>query len=441
MKLPLTAKLMIPLMVLGSAGSAWALPSFARQTGLSCNVCHYDPPELTPFGRWFKLHGYTLVNDTKANTIGDGNTLQLLRVLPLAVMFQASDTVLQKAQPGTQNGTVEFPQQLSLFLAGSMAKHFGVFAQTTYDHQSDHFTMDNTDIRYANSVKVNGKDLTYGVTLNNNPTLEDLWNSTPAWGFPYVSADQTPGSIADPVIDGALAQDVAGIGGYAMWNNHLYGDISLYRSEHAGGSAPADGSGFGYNISGAAPYWRFAWQQNVGKGYLEVGTYGIYMRSFPGAISGPADRYVDPSFDFSYERPFGADTLSLHGTYIHESSNMQATYTAGGAAMSGHSLDLGRMDATYYWGSKYNVTASYFNMAGSSDSVLYAPAAVTGSRTGSPNTAGYIFEGSYWPDQNIDLTLAYNGFSRFNGSGTNYDGSGRNASDNNTVYAAVWFNY
>lgn len=432
-------KLIAPFMILSCAASAWAVPSFARQTGLSCNVCHYDPPELTPFGRWFKLHAYELVDHTKQNTVGDGKSLQLLRVLPLSAMFQTSDTALKKAQPGTQNGTVEFPQQFSLFLAGAMARHFGLMAQTTYDHQSDHFTMDNTDIRYANSMKLNGKDLTYGVTFNNNPTVEDLWNSTPAWGFPYISADQTPGSIADPVIDGGLAQDVAGLGGYAMWNNHLYGDITLYRSEHAGGPAPADGSAFSYNIDGVAPYWRFAWQQYVGKGYLEVGTYGIYMRSIPGAVNGSADRYVDPSFDFSYEHPFGADTLSVHGTYIHEGSSMEATYLAGGAAMPDHSLDLGRMDATWYWGSKYNVTASYFNLVGTSDSTLYSPAAVTGSRTGSPNTAGYFVQGSYWPVQNIDISLAYNGFSRFNGSGVNYDGSGRNASDNNTVYTAVWF--
>ena len=29
-----------------------------------------------------------------------------------------------------------------------------------------------------------GKPFTYGITLNNNPGVEDLWNSTPAWGFP-----------------------------------------------------------------------------------------------------------------------------------------------------------------------------------------------------------------------------------------------------------------
>ena len=35
-----------------------AVPSFARQTGLACNGCHYTPPELNPAGRRFKLTGY-----------------------------------------------------------------------------------------------------------------------------------------------------------------------------------------------------------------------------------------------------------------------------------------------------------------------------------------------------------------------------------------------
>ncbi|MGA7073688.1 MAG: cytochrome C, partial [Bradyrhizobium sp.] len=36
-----------------------ALPSFARQTGQPCGTCHTDFPALTPYGRRFKLLGYT----------------------------------------------------------------------------------------------------------------------------------------------------------------------------------------------------------------------------------------------------------------------------------------------------------------------------------------------------------------------------------------------
>ena len=88
----------------------------------------------------------------------------------------------------------------------------------TYESQGDHFSMDNTDIRYANKTKLGGKELVYGLDLNNNPTLDDLWNSTPAWGYPWVASDVAPTPAAAAIINGTLAQDVAGFGGYTMWD-------------------------------------------------------------------------------------------------------------------------------------------------------------------------------------------------------------------------------
>ena len=38
---------------------AKALPSYARQTGQPCGTCHTDFAGLTPYGRLFKIQGYT----------------------------------------------------------------------------------------------------------------------------------------------------------------------------------------------------------------------------------------------------------------------------------------------------------------------------------------------------------------------------------------------
>ena len=43
-----------------SATPARAVPSYARQTGQECIACHVSFPELTPYGRYFKLTGYTI---------------------------------------------------------------------------------------------------------------------------------------------------------------------------------------------------------------------------------------------------------------------------------------------------------------------------------------------------------------------------------------------
>lgn len=439
--MPNTLRITTLLCLFLSLSRANAVPSFARQTGLSCNVCHKSPPELTPFGRNFKLRGYVLSSATDKDEVGNSKDLLLSKYIPLAAMVLLSNTAFQANQPASQNNAAGFPQQLSIFLAGGFASHFGGFSQVTYNHSTDHFSMDNTDLRFANRGKLFGKDLDYGVTANNNPTVEDLWNSTPAWGFPWISTASGVSPIANPLINGGLAQDVFGVGGFSMLGNHLYTAVSVYRSEHAGSAPPVTGTGHAHNISGVAPYWRVAWQQSWDHNYLEVGSYGIYMNSFPGAVSGPTDRYVDPSFDFQYTRPIGANQVDVHGTYIREKSNLGATYLAGGAESASHHLNTFKLDGVYHWRNRYSATGAMFSTSGTADPLLYAPAALTGSANGSPATKGYIGQFAYWPVQNINLNVTYTGYLKFNGASTNYDGANRNASDNNTVYTALWLNF
>ena len=165
-----------------SVPQALAVPSYSRRTGMPCASRHYAPPELTPLGRKFKLEGYAFT--TKAQVTGekrDHNAeLALLEAFPLSIVFDTSLTATKSPQPGTQNGDFQFPQDVSLFLAGAWTSHVGRFVQVTYDSQGDHFPGDNTDIRYVNHDRtLFGKPLTYGITLHNNPTVEDLWNTTP----------------------------------------------------------------------------------------------------------------------------------------------------------------------------------------------------------------------------------------------------------------------
>src|ERR1039457_3977587 len=200
----------VPIMVLlffaaVNPPTALAVPSYARQTGLACSGCHYTPPELNPAGRRFKLLGYVDKGDDTKTVKADGGkkrALALLSSLPLSVMLDTSFTSTKSPIPTTQNGSFEFPQDISLFLSGAWTSNIGSFLQVTYDTQNDHFTSDNTDIRYANTRKLGGKELVYGLDLNNNPTVEDLWNSTPAWGFPWIASDFAPTPSARPIVNG-----------------------------------------------------------------------------------------------------------------------------------------------------------------------------------------------------------------------------------------------
>ena len=209
------AKLMVPIflavcIVILAEPNASAVPSYSRQTGLSCSTCHYTPPELTPFGRKFKLEGYSFTTKptVKEDKKEHNSSLELLEAFPISVLFDTSLTNTKSPQPGTQNANFQFPQDASLFLAGSWGSKVGSFLQVTYDSQADNFTWDNTDIRSAKTdTHLFGKPFTFGGTLNNNPTVEDLWNSTPAWGFPFVSSSSAPTPSAGALINGGLAQE------------------------------------------------------------------------------------------------------------------------------------------------------------------------------------------------------------------------------------------
>ncbi len=428
---------------------ASAVPSFARQTGLACSACHIDPPELTPLGRQFKLNGYTMTGIKVISAKPSKSTpgLQLLSYLPLAAWLEMSTTGLNKPEPGKSNWDYSLPQDVSLFLAGAFATHAGGFIQATYDAQSDHFSWDNTDIRYARNTLLGGQTFVYGVDMNNNPTVEDLWNDTPAWGYPWVASSSTPSPAAAPIIDGTLAQDVAGIGGYAMWDNHLYGAAEIYRSAHLGQPLPNPGTSFNINIRGAAPYWRLAWQQSMGNSYLEFGTYGMHVRSTPNAVVGPTNTYTDVAFDTQFERVLPSmnnDILTLHATYIHENSNLNAFYDEQQASLVAHHLNTFRVDAIYHFGYRYDPGIGYFVTTGTSDPLLYAsldsngnPVPVSNDRTGDPKNAGVLMNFTYWPVQNVRLVAQYTLYTTFNGSTYNYDAFGRNAGDNNSLYLLV----
>lgn len=166
------------------AGS-WALPSYARQTGEACVACHVSFPELTPYGRLFKLSGYTLGT---------------AKLFPLAGMAQASVSHIGNAQgndsayPRQNGGVIEGG---SLFVAGKISDHAGMFSQWTFNalNQNDgsqafsgHTSIDNNDWRLTDHIAKPDLDLIYGLSLNNNPTVQDAWNSTPAFGYPYQSS-------------------------------------------------------------------------------------------------------------------------------------------------------------------------------------------------------------------------------------------------------------
>ncbi len=416
-----------------------AIPSFARQTNLPCSACHSIFPELNAFGRMFKLNGYTLtgIETIQVRDTNDVVSLDLIKTPPVSAMIQAAYTYKTKEQPGTQNNNVSLPQQLSLFLAGELTPHVGAFVQITYDDQGAAFGMDNMDIRYANQTELASQNLLYGFTLNNNPTVQDVWNSIPAWGFPYASSSVTVSPITSTLIEGGLAQSVAGLGAYAMWNNLIYGEVSLYRSAQQGGPHPPDKTATGI-IKSLSPYWRVALQKQFDDQYVELGTFGMSTNQYLSGVSGLTDKYNDVGFDLNYEKPFNENEFTAHASFIKETRNLDATFNAGGSANKSLALNSFKIVGNYYLHQQIGFSLGYFAISGDADAGLYAPAALTGSAAGKPDSRGFVAEFDYLPWLNTKFAVQYTAYNKFNGASDNYDGTGRSAADNNSIYVLGW---
>jgi hypothetical protein len=426
--------------------SASAVPSYARQTGLACEACHTVFPQLTPFGRVFKASGYTLFNTLKVEDINrlKQSTLSLSDIPPVSAMVMASTSFAAKANDAESSKTsTDFPQQLSLFYAGRIADNVGAYIQLTYDDQSGTVGIDNTDIRFADVANLEGHNVIYGVSLNNNPTVQDLWNSTPAWGQPFIGSPalQSPETITQ--IESPLAQVVAGLSAYTFIDQSLYAEVGVYRSALQGASVANNGNVNNNIISGVAPYWRVAYEHDWGNNSWEFGTLGLYTAlENPITPAGNAinvslqnaatDKFLDAGLDTQYEYIDDDDQFTLDGRWIHESQNLDASYAAGYASNRNDELDSLSMVGTYYWRRRFGGTLGFFNLSGSQDPNYY------GDFKGNSNSSWGMAEVDYVPWLNIKLGLQYTAYLKFNGATSDYDGAGRNASDNNLLYLYLW---
>ena len=184
-----------------AAPAAFAVPSFARQTGMACEACHTVYPELTHFGRVFKANGYMLTNLKQVRGVSGKKEelLALSQTPPLSIMVQISDTQLKRLLPDVSNPAAPGPgaeRHRRVSAAGRPVlrrQDRAEFRRVPSDHllqQQRHDRRSTIPICGSRmpTVLPDNSPLTYGVSLNNNPTVQDLWNTTPAFGFPFAAA-------------------------------------------------------------------------------------------------------------------------------------------------------------------------------------------------------------------------------------------------------------
>ena len=408
---------------------AVALPSFGIQTNQPCSACHIGGfgPRLKQAGRDFKLYGYS------ASDLHD-------HFPPISVIGEASFTHTSTDELVSalkaENDRTAF-EGAALFYGGKILSNMGAFAEVEYEAVERKLHWEDFDVRYARDRTIKGHDIVYGLTLNNSPSVEDLWDSEPAWVFPFIGSSYEPSPAATPLID-QIGSTVLGLGVYAMWDDTIYAQVAAYGGLNRDtlkvfGAEPLNGAD---DISGAIPYWRFTLQKEIedGRHYFALGTYGLTANIRPQSIPGIGqDSYSDIAVDATYQwiphpELSVSDVISVHALYLHENADLNASRIAFGTRSS-DSLNVFRGDITYSYDATLTPTLQYFHISGTADPARWP------SASGSPDSAGFVAELDYVPWGKPDAPLAW-----LNGrlalqyiAYTKFDGVTQNASDNNTL--------
>jgi hypothetical protein len=425
------------VLALWSPAPSWSLPAFARQTGLPCATCHTLAfgPALTAYGRNFKLHAYAWGTQ---------------KTIPLSADLIESFTHTSQDQPHgpnySDNNNVAL-DQVDGYFAGRIAEDFGAFAQVTYDRIFRHTSWGVFDARYARDFTFGGTDTLLGVSLNNQPTVQDPWNSTYAWQFPFPSAVLANGpSPGGPQIRGALASQVLGTTLYTLIANTVYLEVGGYRklSDRAQGDLGIPDAAGEQGLDGTAPYWRAALQKTSGPHYASIGILGFAAHEqSPQERSVGTDNYTDLGYDATYQFANGGPhTFNVDASYVQERQRLFGATALGASDTIANHLNQVNVSGQYAYKQTYSFTLAYFDTVGNTNHALY------GTANGSPDNSGYIMQlecvpfgkfGSFArPWVNLRFGLHYTVYTRFNGGTTNYDGFGNSAHGNNTLFLFVW---
>lgn len=438
----------IPLALAAGCSQLCGLPSFASQTGQKCAACHVggDWPQLTPWGRFFKLSGYT----AGTPVIDKERALRL----PVGVFGQAGLTWAQDANNATggtvipHSGVLE-PYEFSAEVATKVTNFMGVFYEYTVGNTFPGWRGDSgaVDIRAVHFFYAGRHEILAAIDSNNNPTVQDVWNSSPDWSFPFYSSPWAPGAQTAPVIS-RLGSQSGSVGAYALIDRHVYVEGSVYRVgtgffRWMTAGTPFSNPGISY-LKGFNPYWRAYWTTAKGPDSIMVGTFGMQANVFPDAAqpTGPANSLTDSGFDAQYQHLLSRQKTTLRASYIYEARSWGASFPIGSVGTPTGDAKFLNLSGSYSLGDAWTFHAGYLLTSANHDALRYTVTDESGNTVStSPDSTGYVLEVDRHLSQNLQLMAQYRGFLKYNGLQNKIDGVSRSASDNNTLWVSIFFGF
>ncbi len=446
---PWTSILLMITVISGLAlpRSARAIPSYSRQTGLSCATCHTVFPHLTPFGRNFKLHGYVtnntqLISDHAStnDTTGQGRTILEFPNIPMVSARISSRWNYQAGGNGgmVPHGAVSAGQDFistpdgygdqdlinylagsSIYIAGEITPHLGSFIEFSGpDDEGGTVGLGMFDLALVSSdITVAGQNFVYGIRAEDALAAGDPSNSIGTWGLTAgLMGLSTHNTLFDAGTSFMEGGELFGMLG-DFDGGGLYGSVGVYRpttNQSAGSYVQGSiaGSGTFDGVSGVNTYVRLSYYlPPIGKNmYPEIGGFGYFgnlnMTATPSAaLLDPlyVDHYYDLGLDLQVQYIGNNNLLELFGLFQDQRDGAfygidEFTGVPGdGIGVSRQGLGL-KLD--YYYETMYGAYVKY----------LYQ----TSSQLSDMKVNGLLVGFSYFPWENVNLRLERCFFSTYN---------------------------
>jgi hypothetical protein len=317
--------------------------------------------------------------------------------------------------------------EAALFYAGRITNSIGAFAELGYDGIDRSVALGGVDVRFARAVKMGDREATLGISFNNKPTIQDPFNTLPAWSFPFVSSPVAAGTgEATSFIGDGLSERVLGATGYVHYGN-VYGELGSY-----GSLSPSVQSKLGHGRDyqrmkfGNNAYWRLAWMQDLKTQAYHVGVFGLSANVQPDrTVASAKDRYRDIGIDASYQFLGTREhVVTVNGSHLRE----RLTNVDGERSR----LRETRLNASYYYQQTWGGSLGHFSTTGSD------PTAATNGQMLQLDWTPWGKESASQPASlgwaNLRLGFQYWNYNKFSGTRAG-------AKDHNTAYLFGWLSF
>ena len=385
--------------LMGLVPNASAISGYSRQTDLACNACHAQVfPALNELGRSFKAAGYTMMGTQKKIEGSEGLSLPetLNASVVTKIRYQKTNGVTSSITNTTNNGQLQFPDELLLIVGGRVSENIGAQVELNLKSKDKEPVVENFKMPFIYDVSGTKSGVVLFTTASQGVSYGfELLNTGAVRGGRIMESRKTI-SAQQYINTGSAAEGVAVVSS----NSLFFANISKWSPRSVGAASSG---------SPTANYLRLAITPSVGSWDTGLGVQSWSGSATTAGATLPTLTDTKAyAVDAQAQGEVGSMPLGIYLTY----ANAAGTETGGNTNLFNSNTNA--MTAL-------SVAAQLGVVPGKATLLFAYRKGDTGAASNSEDNA-LLIGGAYMLAQNMKLELSQEMYSGSNYSGNNTKG-------------------